>query len=252
MRNAGALSAKLIEENIRSLPANLKHGAGKGATTGTVILAFPYDRGIILGADRQVSMMGRKIWRTNFPKIRQVGDFSAVAMCGTVTMCQWIPEIFETIIGQLETRLGSNLPLSTQTKIFGTLMRGLAHSLEFDAMADFIFAGLDPKEKTGTLLEFGSDGSKYEMEKSHLTNGSGYAEADAVLIEHFAKTESKQTNLKTASLLALKAIMRAAQKDLGVGDARLQSATLATIDAKVGFRLMPDAEVRKLVKEVGK
>ncbi|MDO8504586.1 MAG: hypothetical protein Q7S36_01910 [Candidatus Liptonbacteria bacterium] len=251
MGTSAQLLDKLIKENLLSLPADLKHNAEKGATTGTVTLAFPYNQGIIMGADRQTSC-GGKIWRTNSRKIRQVGKFSAVAGCGTVTMIQLIPEIYEKIIRRMEWELDEELALGIRTTIFWDLMRSIAHQLNFDAMAAFIFAGLDPKRKTGALLDFGPDGSKFGPEKHHLTSGSGYAEADASLIEYFARATPGKTDLETASRAAIKAIWRAGQKDLYVGDPRTQGATLAVIDGKTGFRFLSDEKVNKLIKEVCK
>lgn len=251
MRNAGAFVSELIQEKIRSLPPDLKLNTAKELMTGTVVLAFPFNKGIILGADRQVSWGLSKIARTNFRKIEQIGEFSAAAMCGAVSTCQLILEIYESIIGRIEMMLENELSLHIRTKIFGDLMRAFANKYEYVG-ANFIFAGLDPKEREGTLLAFSGYGTKLEPEKYHLTDGSGGAEADSSLIEYFSRGTPKKTSLETAMKVALKAILRAGQKDLGVGDPRLYSATLVIIDPKTGCRFVPDEEVRELIKKVVK
>jgi 20S proteasome alpha/beta subunit len=227
----------------------MKSAAKKGANTGTVILAFPYNHGILIGADRQVSWGSRKIWRTNFNKIEQINGFSAIAMCGTVTMCQWILDVYKNILTQLETHVEGTVSLKSQTMVLWRLMRAWAWIMELDCGAAFIFAGLDPRRKEGSILEFGGDGSRFFPEGHYLTNGSGYLEADGVLKDHFASQTPKDTDEKAAIALALKAIRRAAEKDLGVGDPRLQSATIALIDTETGFKYLPEEKIQLAVEK---
>jgi len=251
MKTPGELTIDLIAKSIASLPANLKNANAEAPKTGTVILAFPYSQGILIASDRQVSC-GYKVFRTNFPKVFQVDGFAALAVCGGVSTCQWILQIYRQIVSQLKMRIKGDLPLRSQIKVFSQLIRAFASASDLDVGGAFIYAGFDPKRKDAALLQFASDGSVFKPNKYHVTDGSGTLEADAVLIEYFLTHTPENLSLNAAVDLAIKAICRSAENDRGVGHPKLNGATVAVIDVKTGFRYVSDEDVEKSLARIEK
>ena len=256
MKAASEFIDRLIQDKLKVLPPGRSFtGAGhKDAPhTGTVVIAYPYNRGILFGADRQVTWGMSKIFRSNFQKIQKVTDFSGVAFCGTVSMCQFIADIYQELMLKLEMRTSGELPLKNQVNIFHRLMRMVAFANDGDAGAAFLFAGLDRKNRQGVLLEFQSGGSLYHPESVYLVSGSGYLEANGILKDFWKKIKSpKEVQEKDAIALALRAITGSAESDVAVGHPELQSSTIALIDAEKGMRFVEQDEILAAIRKGGR
>ncbi len=241
------LAKSRIEEESRKIFA-LAGKKNKGLETGTVIFAFLYKNGIVIGADRQVTG-GYKIVRTNFPKIFKISSRSAISFCGSVVMAQTISRVYSNILAEIKFRIEEEVYVPGQIKIFEGIMEKLSFLFDYDIGTMFHFLGVDQNGKP-YLLEFYDDGAIVKPDSPLIADGSGGTEARTTLKNFFADKDFRKLELEEALRVAVNTVRVSAEADAGVGDPRLQSATLAVIDAKKGFYFVEQEKVKELIKEV--
>lgn len=246
----GKFARRKIEEECKKIfSLSGKKKAGK-LETGTVIMSFLYKNGVIIAADRQVTG-GLKIIRTNFPKISRVSSCSALSFCGSVNMAQIISRIYVNLLSTIKFRIDEEVPILGQIKIFEEMMQQLAFLFEdFDIRTMFHFSGLDRNTGRTYLLEFYEDGAIVKPDAPYIAEGSGGTEARTTLKSFFATKNFKDLCLEEALRLAISTIRVSAEADAGVGDPRLQSSTLAFIDAKDGLTFVSQEKIKLLIEEV--
>lgn len=248
MKRAEEVLDLAIKRAIGAIPHGLNVTKSEGAKTGTVVFCFPYQKGFLIGADRQITWGYSKIYRTNFRKIWKINKFAGAAMCGSVSMCQFVLGAFKRVTSEIELRNEETLPLRNQAAIFGKLMRSLYFAFDGqDIGSAFLYVGLDPTRKDVLMLEFDSDASVLPPDKTFLAIGSGQLEAKGVLEESFADMTREKLSEDTAIDIALKVIKRSAEGDIGVGHPLLQSATIALIDVKTGFAFVDQDRIKEAV-----
>ncbi len=241
---------RIISEEIANM---LKNGPKAGhdvVKSGTVIMSFLYKDGIMIAADRQVTG-GHKIVRNNFPKIFRASAFSAISFCGTVSMAQIVAKIFKGVLASIKFRIEEEVPVRGQIRELEDLMQSLGLYMG-DIGVVLHFAGLDLKTGKPHLLEMYDDGCVLRPDSPFITEGSGGTEAKTALKNYFKQRNPREMELDEAMRLALQTIQMSAECDAGVGDPRLQGATLATITMKDGFSFIDQAVITKLAGEVCK
>lgn len=247
----GTFARRRVEEEAKrifSLAGKRKTGK---LETGTVIMSFLYKDGVMIAADRQVSGW-TKIARTNFPKITKISSYSAISFCGSVVMAQAVAKIYADILASIKFRIDEDVSIPGQIKILEGMMQQLGILFDFDIGAMFHFIGIDPKTGKAYLLEFCDDGAALKPDCTVLADGSGGTEARTTLKNFFEANDFKKLEFEEAAKLAIKTVRISAEADAGVGDPRLQSATLAIINAKTGFSFVDQQKVKSLIAEVCK
>lgn len=248
----GAFAKRKIEEEAKKIFSLAGKRKKAKLETGTVIMSFLYKDGIMIGADRQVSG-GTKIVRTNFPKITRISSCAALSFCGQVNMAQIISKGFADILSTIKFRIDEEVSITGQTKRFEELMQQLALLFDENGIGTmFHFSGLDRKTGKQYLLEFYEDGAIVKPDAPYIAEGSGGTEARTTLKNFFGTKSYKDLSFEEAARLAINTIRVSAEADSGVGDPRLQSSTLATIDMKNGFSFIDQEKVKALIVEVCK
>ena len=245
-----AFAKRIIDEAVANAFKNGVKAGKKNVGTKTVIMSFLYKDGIMIAADRQVTG-GYKIVRKNFPKIFRASAFSAVSFCGTVSMAQIVAKIFKNVLASTKFRIEEEVPVRGQIRELEELMQTLGLYMG-EIGVELHFAGLDIKTGRPHLLEIFEDGCVLRPDSPFIADGSGGIEAKTKLTDYFKTRNPREMEFDEAMRLALQTIQMCAESDAGVGDPRLQGATLATITMKDGFSFVDEATVNKFIAEVCK
>ena len=219
-----------------------------GTHSGTAVVAFHFKDGIVLAADAQ-SFEWNKIYTHDEKKVVQISSHSALGVCGSVAMEQFITQKFLELLSYFEMRTEQEIPAANQLRLFHRFMQKLWSSYWFaDLEAGFIFAGVSPSGEP-VLAEVSSDSALASRPIAAIGCGGDDAKA---AIEHYFETGSV-TKLTRAEALTLgvRAIFRAAYKDAFVGHPLVDLPMVAFI-TKDGYEEVAKEEMKKTVLEVGR
>ena len=211
----------------------------KRVHSGTTVLAFFYDKGIILAGDRKTSC-GFSIVDQDKVKLYQVAPHSACAAAGLVSDIQMLVRDLEQVNGAFFSQYGYLLSIEGQVNYLINQFRYYWQYTFAPLEVSIFLGGLNPKNGSFQLFDIGSDGFQREC-LDYVVNGSGSDFAATKLEESRKKILEKKLSKDEAIELALRAIFMAGKKDLGTSDVRVAIPTIATIDNK-GFSFM-DSEV---------
>mmetsp|Transcript_14187 Transcript_14187/g.20963 ORF Transcript_14187/g.20963 Transcript_14187/m.20963 type:complete len:225 (+) Transcript_14187:114-788(+) len=154
-----------IINNPLDYTSNLKKGE---VSTGTTIMAIPFDGGVVLGADSRVST-GVYIANRVSDKIAQISEHIFVCRSGSAADTQALTDYVKYYLNQLSIETGRP-PL---VKVAAHLMRQLCYENKNNLMAGVIVGGWDPVHG-GQVYNIPLGGTIMQMPFSIGGSGSTY------------------------------------------------------------------------------
>lgn len=203
----------------------------KKIKTGTTTVGIVCKDAVVLAAERKATM-GYMVASKDTPKILQIDDHLGITIAGIVGDAQ---AIVRYIKAELKLyALQEEMKMSVESA--STLVANILYSRRYyPFIVQLIIAGYDKKPHLFTLSPDGS-----VIEEEYFSTGSGSPMAFGLLENDF----KKGMDVESAKKLAIKCVKVAIQRDIASGGSGID---LAVIDSK-GFRMLPDEEVKSLVK----
>ena len=178
--------------------------------TGTTTIAIVCKDGVVLAADRRMTM-GYMIAGRKFEKISVINEDTALTMAGLVSDAQLLTKIIKAQLRLDTIRRGKKPSTKEIANLVGSLVYGNIRKFSaIPGIVGFMLGGRD--DKGYHLYDIGVDGSVNEQDE-YYCEGSGSEFALGVLEAGFNKDLSLDEGIK----LALKALNSALQRDVASG-----------------------------------
>jgi proteasome beta subunit len=178
--------------------------------TGTTTIAILCKDGLVLAADRRMTM-GYMLAGRKFEKITILNEDTALTMAGLVSDAQLLTKIIKAQL-RLDTIRRNKKPNTKEiANLVGSLVYGnIRKFTNIPGIVGFMLGGRD--DKGYHLYDIGVDGSVVEQEE-YYCEGSGSEFAIGVLEAGY----NKDINVDDGVKLALKALNSALQRDVASG-----------------------------------
>lgn len=212
------------------------------ARTGTTTIGLVCKEGVVLAADKRVTMGGEGalfIGHKKFDKILFITDNIAATTAGNVSDVQLIVKLTkaELKIKQLRTKIESGV--RETANLFGMLTyENIRKFSPIIGISAFLVGGVD--ERGFWLFEVVPDGSVVEH-KDYVSDGSGSVVAYGVLEDAYKES----MNLDDAVKLAVRAVSAAMQRDTASGS----GIDVIVIDKKGAKKFLEEEVKHVLVKK---
>lgn len=231
-----------LHETIPCTPAGFeKMNMGKGRIqSGTTILAFRYNGGVIMAADRKTSV-GFSIKTLDTVKIHQIAGYTAIGCAGFISDIQFTLEKLKDVNISFRSRYGKWLTIEGQVNYLVNLLRDSWQDLSF-LVTDSIIVGRSFFGEV-KIHQVTRDGCSLEL--SYIADGSGGDDAESVLFDSRKQIGEKSLSLDDGIKLALRAIFKSGAKDNFSSDLRVSYPSIAVITANDEFRFVEDGKVRE-------
>ena len=180
-------------------------------THGTTVLAFKYDKGVVIAGDRRATE-GFQIAANRMEKVFQTDDYSAIAIAGAAGPCVDMAKLFSIELEHYEKLDGVQLSCEGKANRLGQMVKANFPMVLQGLVVIPLFVGYDLKRKEGRIFKYDITGGRYEETEFHSV-GSGGKDARLSIKEHFKKDLSEQE----AKRVALLALANAADEDVGTG-----------------------------------
>jgi len=178
--------------------------------TGTTTIALVCKDGVVLTADRRMTM-GYMIAGKKFEKISILNEDTALTMAGLVSDAQLLTKIIKAQLRLDTIRRGKKPSTKEIANLIGSLVYGNIRKFStIPGIVGFMLAGRD--DKGYHLYDIGVDGS-VSLQDEYYCEGSGSEFAMGVLESGY----NKDINVDEGVKLALKALNSALQRDVASG-----------------------------------
>lgn len=178
---------------------------------GTTVLAFTYQGGVLIAGDRRATE-GYQIASTRMEKVFQTDDYSAMAIAGAAGPCVEMAKLFRIELEHYEKLDGQPLTCEGKANRLGQMVKANFPMVLQGLVVIPLFVGYDQKRAIGRIFKYDITGGRYEETDFHAV-GSGGKDARLTLKEHFKKRLSEQDAIQ----VALRALVNAAEEDVGTG-----------------------------------
>jgi len=179
---------------------------------GTTTVGIVCKDGIVLAADKRVTLGGRIISHKTFEKVVPITDYLAITTAGTVSDIQLITKLLKAELSLKKIRTRKETKVKTTANLLGTIVYHNIRKLStILGVTGFLLGGSD--EDGFWLFEIGPDGSIIQH-NNFATDGSGMMMAWGVLDTLYKEGCTMQDGIK----LAIKAINAAIQRDAASGE----------------------------------
>lgn len=179
--------------------------------TGTTTLGIVCKEGIVLAADKRMTLGGQIVSSKDFPKVIIIDDDLALTVAGGVSDVQLLIKIIKAQLKLEQMRRGKKLPIHSAANLLANLVyQNIRKMSMIPGITGFLIGG---KDSNGFyLFSLGIDGSLVEH-KDYTSDGSGFMFALGVLESSYKKDMTIEEGIK----LAVKAINAAIQRDTASG-----------------------------------
>ncbi len=178
---------------------------------GTTVLAFTYDNGVIIAGDRRATE-GFQIAANRMEKVFQTDGYSAMAIAGAAGPCVEMAKLFRIELEHYEKLDGQPLTCEGKANRLGHMVKANFPLVLQGLVVIPLFVGYDHKREIGRLFKYDITGGRYEDTEFHAV-GSGGKDARSTLKEYFRKNLPEGEAVK----VALRALLNAAEEDVGTG-----------------------------------
>ncbi len=181
-------------------------------STGTTTIGITCKEGVVLAADKRVTLGGRIVSNKTFEKIAVISDDIAITTAGLVSDVQLLTKIIRAQLKLNEIRRGKKSTVREAANLLaGLVYQNIRRMSMVQGITGFILGG---KDSSGIYLyDLGVDGSVVES-RDYIADGSGMMFAIGVLESHYKKNITISDGIK----LAVKTINAAIQRDTASGD----------------------------------
>lgn len=209
--------------------------------SGTTVLAFHFNEGIMLAGDRQTSGWFSIISQESV-KIHKIGNYSGFMFAGMVSDGQMVVNSLRRVERDFLNKFGMPLSLDGLANYLTRFVRlHYNHGVFLEAWG--IIAGLNLSPPEFKIYSVEPTGSK--IAGDFITTGSGGDRAEAELEKFRGKIRSRSLEAKEAIELAVRAIYMAGKKDMGTSDVRLALPLVAVISIK-GFHFVIPKKIEEI------
>ncbi len=178
--------------------------------TGTTTIAIVCKDGVVLAADRRMTM-GYMIAGRKFEKITILNEDTAMTMAGLVSDAQLLTKVIKAQLRLDTIRRGKKPSTKEIANLVGNLVYGNIRKFStIPGIVGFMLAGRD--DKGYHLYDIGVDGA-VGLQDEYYSEGSGSEFAFGVLEAGYNKDMLVDDGIK----LALKALNAALQRDVASG-----------------------------------
>lgn len=179
-------------DDITDYDKRLKPG---DVSTGTTIMAIPFDGGVVLGADSRVST-GTYVCNRTSDKIVALHDHIYCCRSGSASDTQALTDYVKYYLSQLSVESGRPPTVKTAAH----LMRKLCYENKDNLLAGVIVGGWDPVEG-GSVYNIPLGGTCIKMPFAIGGSGSGYIYGlvDSCFKENLSKEEARALVKKAVS-----------------------------------------------------
>jgi len=178
---------------------------------GTTVLAFTYQNGVLIAGDRRATE-GFQIAATRMDKVFQTDAFSAMAIAGAAGPCVEMAKLFRIELEHYEKLDGKPLTCEGKANRLGDMVKANFPLVLQGLVVIPLFVGYDQKREIGRLFKYDITGGRYEDTEFHAV-GSGGKDARMTLKEHFRQHLPEDQAIH----LAIRALINAAEEDVGTG-----------------------------------
>lgn len=179
---------------------------------GTTTIGIKCTDGIVLAADKRVTLGGQIIANKTFDKVFKVTENVAITMAGSVSDAQLITKLLQAELKLRKIRAGREPSAKESANLLGTIVyHNIRKFSPFLGITGFLLGGVD--NEGFHLYDIGIDGSVIEHE-NYVTDGSGFMMAYGV----FDTLYKKDIKVPDGVKLAVKAINAAMQRDTATGE----------------------------------
>ena len=180
---------------------------------GTTTTGIKCVDGIVLAADKRVTLGGRIIANKRFDKVFPLTDNIALTIAGQVSDAQLITKLLKAELKLKKIRTGRDSTVRGVASLLGTIVyQNVRRFSPFLGITGFLVGGSD--DLGFHLYDIGVDGSVIEHE-NYVTDGSGFMMAYGVFDTLYKPDIKVAEGIK----LAVKAVNAAMQRDTATGDA---------------------------------
>lgn len=179
--------------------------------TGTTTLGIVCKDGIVLAADRRMTLGGQIVSSKDFQKVIIIDEDIALTVAGGVSDVQLLVKIIKAQLKLEQMRRGKKLPIKSAANLLANLVyQNIRKMSMVPGITGFLLGGKDARDFY--LFSLGVDGSLVEH-KDYTSDGSGFMFALGVLESSYKKDMTIEEGVK----LAVKAINAAIQRDTASG-----------------------------------
>ncbi len=180
---------------------------------GTTTIGIKCVDGIVLAADKRVTLGGRIIANKRFDKVFPLTDTIALTIAGSVSDAQLITKLLRAELKLKKIRTGKDATVKEVANLLGTIVyQNIRKFSPFLGITGFLIGGVD--DIGFHLYDIGIDGSVLEHD-NYVTDGSGFMMAYGV----FDTLYKPDIKVVDGVKLAVKAVNAAIQRDTATGDA---------------------------------
>ncbi len=179
--------------------------------TGTTTVGIVCKDGVVLAADRKMTLGGMIVSSKKFKKVIIINEDFAMTVAGLVSDIQLLTKLIKAQIKLDELRKGKKLKAKEAANLLANLVYNNARKFSaIPGITGFLFGGVDGSGVA--LFELGMDGSLTKFD-DYACDGSGMLFALGVLEANYKENISIEEGVK----LAVSAINAATQRDTGSG-----------------------------------
>jgi proteasome beta subunit len=179
--------------------------------TGTTTVGILCKDGVVLGADKKVTLGGMIVSNKKFEKVIIINEDIAITIAGTVSDVQLITKLLRAQIKLDELRKDKKLNAKESVSLLANLVYNNARKFSSIPGVTGFLCGARDKEGYH-LYEIGMDGSLTKFD-DYVCDGSGMFFATGVLEANYKENLSVDDGVK----LAVNAINAAIQRDTASG-----------------------------------
>jgi proteasome beta subunit len=198
-------------------------GAGISVPHGTTVLAMKCAEGVLVAGDR-LATENYRVASRDVQKVFPTDDHSLMAIAGAAGPCIEMARVLRVELEHYEKIEGVALELEGKANKLSQMIRQNLPAAMQGLVVVPLFAGFDPRRKTGRLWKYDVTGGRYEEAEFEAT-GSGSLYARESLKKSWRPALPRDESLRAA----VQALVDAADEDRGTGGIDVQRGIYPTI-----------------------
>ena len=143
-----------------------------GVPQGTTVLMVKYADGVLVAGDR-LATEGNRVASRDIDKVFPTDDHSLIAISGAAGPCIEMARVMRIELEHYEKIEGEPLELEGKANKLSQMIRANLPAAMQGLVVIPLFAGYDPRRKTGRLWKFDVTGGRYEEADFEATGSGG-------------------------------------------------------------------------------